>query len=265
MNSTDGSSDSSGQNIDQDSSKPAYTIPGILHFIQHEWSKFEIEKSQFDVERAELQAKIAFLEGERRGQENLKRDLVRRIKMLEFALRQERAKFNKHKYSDIDKESNLVEHKRSSISLPYIDESSYKNHNVASPQQSVEQLVYKQPQQVMSTPVRQGRQLLRQYLQEVGYSDTILDVRSQRVRALLNSNPVLPEGASNIINKLSDRANSIQIINSSSPGAFITEENQENNNPNQIDQDISTIDNLFEDVNSSSNFEDIITESNIII
>lgn len=36
------------------------------------------------------QAKIAFLEGERRGQENLKRDLVRRIKMLEYALKQER-------------------------------------------------------------------------------------------------------------------------------------------------------------------------------
>ena len=33
---------------------------------------------------------MAFLEGERKGQENLKRDLIRRIKMLEFALKQER-------------------------------------------------------------------------------------------------------------------------------------------------------------------------------
>uniref|UniRef100_A0AAY4EMV1 Striatin, calmodulin binding protein n=1 Tax=Denticeps clupeoides TaxID=299321 RepID=A0AAY4EMV1_9TELE len=32
---------------------------------------------------------------------------------------------------------------------------------------------------------KQGRQLLRQYLQEVGYTDTILDVKSQRVKALL--------------------------------------------------------------------------------
>ncbi|MEQ2200790.1 hypothetical protein XENOCAPTIV_003127, partial [Xenoophorus captivus] len=32
---------------------------------------------------------------------------------------------------------------------------------------------------------KHGRQLLRQYLQEVGYTDTILDVKSQRVRALL--------------------------------------------------------------------------------
>lgn len=37
------------------------------------------------------QAQIAFLQGERRGQENLKKDLVRRIKMLEFALKQERS------------------------------------------------------------------------------------------------------------------------------------------------------------------------------
>lgn len=37
-----------------------------------------------------LQAQVAFLQGERKGQENLKTDLVRRIKMLEYALKQER-------------------------------------------------------------------------------------------------------------------------------------------------------------------------------
>src|ERR1700754_4426199 len=34
-------------------------------------------------------------------------------------------------------------------------------------------------------PSPQGRQLLRQYLQEIGYTDTIIDVRSNRVRSLL--------------------------------------------------------------------------------
>lgn len=34
---------------------PQYTIPGVLHFIQHEWSRFELERSQWDVDRAELQ------------------------------------------------------------------------------------------------------------------------------------------------------------------------------------------------------------------
>lgn len=37
-----------------------------------------------------IQAKIAFLQGERKGHENLMHDLVRRIKMLEYALKQER-------------------------------------------------------------------------------------------------------------------------------------------------------------------------------
>lgn len=37
-----------------------------------------------------IQAQVAFLQGERKGQENMKQDLVRRIKMLEYALKQER-------------------------------------------------------------------------------------------------------------------------------------------------------------------------------
>lgn len=35
-----------------------YSIPGALHFIQHEFSRFEIERSQWDVDRAELQVSI---------------------------------------------------------------------------------------------------------------------------------------------------------------------------------------------------------------
>ena len=37
-----------------------YSIPGILHFLQHEWSRFEMERGQWEVERAELQVKIQF-------------------------------------------------------------------------------------------------------------------------------------------------------------------------------------------------------------
>jgi striatin 1/3/4 len=69
-----------------------YTMPAVLHFLQHEWSRFEMERAQWEMERAELQARISFLQGERKGQENLKMDLVRRIKMLELSLRQERLK-----------------------------------------------------------------------------------------------------------------------------------------------------------------------------
>ena len=34
-----------------------YTIPGILNFIKHEWTRFERERANWEVERAELQVK----------------------------------------------------------------------------------------------------------------------------------------------------------------------------------------------------------------
>ncbi|KAK7127298.1 hypothetical protein R3I93_020015 [Phoxinus phoxinus] len=50
-----------------DTARAQYSIPGILHFLQHEWARFEVERAQWEVERAELQAQIAFLQGERRA------------------------------------------------------------------------------------------------------------------------------------------------------------------------------------------------------
>ncbi|XP_037756476.1 striatin-3 isoform X6 [Chelonia mydas] len=152
-----------------------YTIPGILHYIQHEWARFEMERAHWEVERAELQARIAFLQGERKGQENLKKDLVRRIKMLEYALKQERAKYHKLKYG--------TELNQGDLKMPTFESEETKETEVPTvPQNS--QLTWKQ-----------GRQLLRQYLQEVGYTDTILDVRSQRVRSLLGLSGSEPNGS----------------------------------------------------------------------
>ena len=67
---------------------PEYTLSGILHFLQSEWRRYEHDRNSWEIERAELRARIALLEGERRGIENVKTDLLRRIKMLEYALRQ---------------------------------------------------------------------------------------------------------------------------------------------------------------------------------
>ncbi|XP_077139175.1 striatin isoform X3 [Ranitomeya variabilis] len=142
-----------------------YSIPGILHFLQHEWARFEVERAQWEVERAELQAQIAFLQGERKGQENLKKDLVRRIKMLEYALKQERSKYHKLKYG--------TELNQGDMKPPNYD-SDETNETDVQPQPQNSQFIWKQ-----------SRQLLRQYLQEVGYTDTILEVKSKRVRALL--------------------------------------------------------------------------------
>ncbi|KAJ2950112.1 hypothetical protein O0L34_g11456 [Tuta absoluta] len=146
---------------DEPSQSVQYSIPGILHFIQHEWARFELERSQWEVDRAEFEARIAFLQGERKGQENLKNDLVRRIKMLEYALKQERAKFHKLKYG--------VELQQGDVRPP------------------AEELPA-EPEPAERATWKQGRQLIKQYLQEIGYTDTILDVRSNRVRTLLGLN-----------------------------------------------------------------------------
>ncbi|ELR52662.1 Striatin-4, partial [Bos mutus] len=109
-------------------------------------------------------AQVAFLQGERKGQENLKTDLVRRIKMLEYALKQERAKYHKLKFgTDLNQGE-----KKPELSEPV------SNGPVESVTLENSPLVWKE-----------GRQLLRQYLEEVGYTDTILDMRSKRVRSLL--------------------------------------------------------------------------------
>jgi striatin 1/3/4 len=92
------------------------SLPKVLHYLQREWGHFEAERAKWAQERAMLQvirqgeervtsvlmsrpsfpslaqARVAFLEGQRQGEANLKRDLMRRIKMLEFALQRERFK-----------------------------------------------------------------------------------------------------------------------------------------------------------------------------
>jgi striatin 1/3/4 len=50
------------QNQQQDDvgQRPQYSMPGILHFLQTEWARFEMERSQWEVERAELQVSQTF-------------------------------------------------------------------------------------------------------------------------------------------------------------------------------------------------------------
>jgi len=161
-----------------------YSIPGILHFLQHEWARFEMERGQWEVEKAELQARIAFLQGERKGQENLKNDLVRRIKMLEYALKQERAKYAKLKYGGDSGQAIVAANALDATSKP-TDADSTDGGGIDGGLPGVPGLDSDNYITVSNVNWRQGRQLLRQYLQEIGYTDTIIDVRSNRVRSLL--------------------------------------------------------------------------------
>lgn len=162
-----------------------YSIPGILHFIQHEWVRFEHERSQWDVDRAELQARISILLGERKSQESLKCDLIRRIKMLEYALKQERAKFHRLKYG-CDPPNMTAEDMKPPQGVGDGPVDPLLVMDKSGPEGSVDgQAPFTS---VSNMTWRQGRQLLQQYLVEIGYTDNILDVRSNRVRSLLGLN-----------------------------------------------------------------------------
>jgi len=49
-----------GSNGDAKDQRPQYSMPGILHFIQHEWARFELERSQWELDRAEFQVYTDF-------------------------------------------------------------------------------------------------------------------------------------------------------------------------------------------------------------
>ncbi|KAF9984198.1 hypothetical protein BGZ65_000809 [Modicella reniformis] len=84
----------------QPPSVPEYAFPSVLAFLQSEWRRFERDRNEWDIEKAEMKARIAFLEGEKRGVDNTKMDLMKRVKMLEYALRQERSKYVEGKESN---------------------------------------------------------------------------------------------------------------------------------------------------------------------
>ncbi|KAI6227112.1 hypothetical protein M3Y95_00692300 [Aphelenchoides besseyi] len=167
-NEKDGNNDNEeNANTKENSTKPPYTVNAVLHFLQHELNRFEMERAHWELERAELKARIQFLNGERKGQEELKKDLVRRIKMLEYSLKQERAKLQRLKGEmKIDSTGDEPDS---------IQEESFAPIEVDATVPTI------QSSQIYT----KARSLLRQYLEEIGYSEKILDVRSFRVKNLL--------------------------------------------------------------------------------
>ncbi|KAL8169283.1 UNVERIFIED_CONTAM: hypothetical protein K2H54_043045 [Gekko kuhli] len=126
-------------------------------------------------------ARIAFLQGERKGQENLKKDLVRRIKMLEYALKQERAKYHKLKYG--------TELNQGDLKMPTIESEETKDTEVPTvPHNS--QLTWKQGRQLLRhshdsedqhPPGDLNTLLLKEKLVEIHTSSIVMDYWTQPV------------------------------------------------------------------------------------
>jgi striatin 1/3/4 len=63
-----------------------------MRFLQIEWHSHERARNAWDIERAEMKAKIAKLEGENKQAKRMTEQLDRQVRMMETALRNERAK-----------------------------------------------------------------------------------------------------------------------------------------------------------------------------
>jgi striatin 1/3/4 len=66
------------------------TLPQVLHYLQSTHRTHLSLQNSWEIERAELRARVALLEGEKRSWEQAKTDLARRVRMLEWALKMER-------------------------------------------------------------------------------------------------------------------------------------------------------------------------------
>lgn len=97
--------------------------------------------------------------------------------MLEYALKQERAKFHRLKFGCDPPTMNDIKPPTDGETGGVIIGGSEVAPDSEVPFSSVS-----------NTTWRQGRSMLRSYLQEIGYTDTIIDVRSNRVRAMLGLN-----------------------------------------------------------------------------
>ena len=72
-----------------------YTWAGVISFLNEQCKTSEIERTQWLVEKKHYLERISQLEGELQASESINKDLMRRVKMLEFSLRQERIKYAK--------------------------------------------------------------------------------------------------------------------------------------------------------------------------
>ncbi|EGR31914.1 hypothetical protein IMG5_099940 [Ichthyophthirius multifiliis] len=84
--------DSQQINVPQTTS---YNWLGVLKFLQDQYKEMNYKETEQTLEKQQNLEKISQLEGELKAQENINKDLLKRIKMLEFALRQERIRYSK--------------------------------------------------------------------------------------------------------------------------------------------------------------------------
>ena len=67
-----------------------YSWAGVIDFLNENQRIAKMKEAERDLEKQQLQNRANFLEQELAAQEILNKDLMKRVKMLEYALREER-------------------------------------------------------------------------------------------------------------------------------------------------------------------------------
>lgn len=67
-----------------------YSLPGVMRYLQNEWQRNERDRIQWDLERAEMKARIAKLEGEKRGLQLIIEEHAKKVAILESRIQADR-------------------------------------------------------------------------------------------------------------------------------------------------------------------------------
>jgi len=67
-----------------------YTWAGVIEFMNDQYKLMNERETEWLIEKQQYQHKTNYLNSQIMAHENINKDLVKRIKMLEYALRQER-------------------------------------------------------------------------------------------------------------------------------------------------------------------------------
>ena len=67
-------------------------LAGVMRFLQTEWHRHERDRNAWQIERAEMKSRIGKLEGDGRTNKRLRESLDKHVRILEYALKKERAK-----------------------------------------------------------------------------------------------------------------------------------------------------------------------------
>ncbi|KAL7674553.1 hypothetical protein ACOME3_000830 [Neoechinorhynchus agilis] len=153
-----------------------YTIRGALSFLESRYYEMEKERATWNLQRVEYEAQLALLRGRNHNQLMLVSNLVRRIQMLEHALRMERMSHHDHQ--------NCCDDEATDEFLASVQDILGDNNANGDEQRALRQFVDQLIADDKAGKVDKGNAsgLMKQYLDEIQSYSQVVDIRSNKNR-----------------------------------------------------------------------------------